>query len=69
MKNRVEEANEVYTKETAPVGAKFISFADPTVIGTVVKHWFDRGDGLTIQWSNGNISDLYFEELKNPRVK
>ena len=56
-----------YTKENTPIGSKFVSFADKSVIGTVVKYWHDRGDGLTIQWSNGNVSELYWEELKNDR--
>jgi hypothetical protein len=67
--NKTSETSDAYTKETAPVGSKFVSFKDPSVIGTVTEHWFDRGDGLTIKWTNGNVSKLYFEELKNPKVK
>lgn len=63
----IKESNEVYTKSNVPVGTKFQSFVE-NVTGVVTEHWNDRGDGLTIAWTNGNVSKLYFEELKNPRI-
>lgn len=66
-KKKVQDSTEQYTEKTVKVGDQFVSFADSTVIGTVTELWFDRGHGLTITWSNGNQSKLYFLELKNPR--
>ena len=66
-KSKVEPTKEEYTHTTVKLGDQFVSFADSAVIGTVTKIWFDRGHGLTISWSNGNVSELYFVELKNPR--
>ena len=57
-----------YTKENVPVGTKFRSLADPEVIGVVTETWYDYGDGVTIEWSNGNKSNLYILEILNERA-